>query len=57
VNAVAALAIWADAHQVDRFSREYVKCLMLADRIVFPEHIETWLEFSKNLLSGIGTYD
>jgi hypothetical protein len=50
--AVAALAEWADAHEVDRFSEMYGRCLTAADAISIPEQVAPWLAACKRALSG-----
>lgn len=49
-GAVAALGVWADAHEVSRFSEHYVRCLQLADQITEPEHVDQWLSACKSYL-------
>lgn len=49
--AVAALAVWADANEVDRLSETYHKCLKLADVISAPEHVGPWLAACKRALT------
>ena len=50
-SAVAALAEWADAHEMDRFSERYRRCLTAADAITAPEQVGTWLAACKRALS------
>jgi hypothetical protein len=50
-GALAALAVWADARDVDRFGPEYARCLQLADQIIEPHHVDKWLLACKEFLS------
>lgn len=49
-SAVAALAVWADANDINRFSAAYAKCLQAADDIVSEEHVDAWLTACQNFL-------
>jgi hypothetical protein len=50
-GALAALAVWADAREVDRFGPDYARCLQLADQIIEPHHVDKWLLACKEFLS------
>jgi hypothetical protein len=49
-SAVAALGVWADAQQVDRFDPRYSACLEAADQIQSAEHVDMWLDACKAFL-------
>lgn len=49
-SAIAALGVWADARDVDRFGPAYATVMQVADRITEPEHVQEWLEASKDFL-------
>ena len=50
-GALAALAVWADARDIDRFGSDYARCLQLADQILEPHHVDKWLLACKEFLS------
>lgn len=52
VSAVAALGLWADAREVDRFGEQYRTVLATADRILDQSHVDVWLSAAKSALSG-----
>lgn len=49
-GSVAALGYWADTRGVNRFSEDYARCLVLADQIMEPEHVDQWLQACKDFL-------
>ena len=51
-GAVAALGVWADAHEIDRLGPEYQSCLNVASRITDSSHVIKWLEVCKKVLSA-----
>jgi hypothetical protein len=50
-GALAALAVWADSQNIDRFGESYARCLQLADKITEPHHVDKWLTACKGFLS------
>ena len=52
MGALAALAIWADAHGVDRFSEDYLRVVDTASFIIEEEHVRRWVAAAKRRLSG-----
>lgn len=51
-GAVAALGVFADARDIDRFGDRYARCMEAADAITRPEHVEKWLARCKEFLLG-----
>lgn len=51
-RALAALAVWADAHEIDRFSDAYLRVSDTADHITEQDHVRRWLDAAKRRLSG-----
>lgn len=52
-GALAALAVWADAREVDRFSESYLRCTTAVDGVRDPQDVDRWLRACKTALARV----